>query len=396
MNNNDNNKSNLLSDFYGSSTSSNNNINTSNSENITTVNNFSNNGIVSSNENINDIESHDKGSNDVSDLIIKNSNISNNSENDHSNFDNNINNNVDEEKLVMSFIGNNYDKIISNKFSLPAFFFGGLYLYYRKMFLYGIIVMIIQIVMSLFNLGNYTIIINIVLALTANKIYLYFVRGKVAKIKETYQNKDEDIVEVCKKKGGTSFGMVIGGLFLNFILAVIILFLAIILGIGSLAGSFLGELFKSSIPGSANNYNGIIQYDDSVKLNDVFSMVIPTDFQNDDSTDYMYNYKMNSNPNDTMFGNCNFTIGIVNNATSSEKLAKSMAKYNNASDSLEEKTINDIKWYYLNYSSVSKEHVYLTEIDKKVFIYEYEIGTSANENLCITNKDTIINSIYKK
>ena len=46
---------------------------------------------------------------------------------------NNASNNLNE-KLLIAYIGNNYSKIKSKKFSVPAFFLGYLYTGYRKFY----------------------------------------------------------------------------------------------------------------------------------------------------------------------------------------------------------------------------------------------------------------------
>ena len=103
----------------------------------------------------------------------------------------NINNNsYNDEDLLKSFIGNNYEKITRSPFNLAGFFFTSLYMFYRKMFLYGLLAFLINLVNKfdiarfLINLvilclaNNYlvTYAFNVIMGLFINKIYLSYVK----------------------------------------------------------------------------------------------------------------------------------------------------------------------------------------------------------------------------
>ena len=82
----------------------------------------------------------------------------------------NINNNsYNDEDLLKSFIGNNYEKITRSPFNLAGF--------YRKMFLYGLLAFLINLViLCLANNYLVTYAFNVIVGLFINKIYLSYVK----------------------------------------------------------------------------------------------------------------------------------------------------------------------------------------------------------------------------
>ena len=92
------------------------------------------------------------------------------------------------------------------------------------MFLYGLAFFIGQTGLSLI-LGKFyiAIIVNLACGFLANKIYIGFARGKVKKLSKKYSG--EELISKCEEKGGTSIGMVFLGMFVEFILALIVLFI---------------------------------------------------------------------------------------------------------------------------------------------------------------------------
>lgn len=90
----------------------------------------------------------------------------------------NINNNsYNDEDLLKSFIGNNYEKITRSPFNLVGFFFTSLYMFYRKMFLYGLLAFLINLViLCLANNYLVTYAFNLIVGLFINKIYLSYVK----------------------------------------------------------------------------------------------------------------------------------------------------------------------------------------------------------------------------
>ena len=144
-------------------------------------------------------------------------------------------NNIDDEELLKAFIGEKYDKITTHGFNIPAFFFKSLYLFYRRMFGYGILVFIVSFaIANIFSNFFVNILFGVVVGFIVNKLYVSFAINKVAKIKANNPGKSgEELKRICYAKGGTSGGLLIGGLILE---TFIIFVTAIVMLIAGVAG----------------------------------------------------------------------------------------------------------------------------------------------------------------
>ena len=107
-----------------------------------------------------------------------------------------------DEKYIANYVGNKYLSIKNSKFSLPTLIFGPLYFIYRKLFLYGLLLFIINLVIINFtNLSMATTAISVVIAIVFNKIYIPEVRKRVQKIKQKNPDKSlTELKEICAKK----------------------------------------------------------------------------------------------------------------------------------------------------------------------------------------------------
>ena len=162
-------------------------------------------------------------------------------------------NSLNDDDLLRAFIGNNYEKITTRPFNIAAFFFNSFYMCYRKMFGYGILTFLVLLV--IYNVGNaiapalsFILLVGIwiVIGLYANKLYLSYAKKKIAIIKATYPQKtNEELKSICATKGGTSVGQIFLGLLAQFGIALVVLFIMNLIGIGS----FIGDFFNP------NNWN---------------------------------------------------------------------------------------------------------------------------------------------
>ena len=136
---------------------------------------------------------------------------------------NNAINTNEDEILLECFVGENYSKIRYDKFNIGALFAAPLYFFYRKMIIYGILFLILQMaISSIINNEYSSIFLFAIAAVTVNKIYINFAKKKIAKIKEN--NKDKTLNElkvICAKKGGTSIPLIFLGIFIVFIIGFI-------------------------------------------------------------------------------------------------------------------------------------------------------------------------------
>lgn len=118
-----------------------------------------------------------------------------------------------DEILLENFIGNNAFKILTKKFSFPAFFLGPMYMLYRKLYLYGFALWILNVILAHF-LPTYYMYINfgvsVVLALVFNKIYLNHAHEEISKLKRLNAGLSFDaLVSECRRKGGTNIWVTI-------------------------------------------------------------------------------------------------------------------------------------------------------------------------------------------
>ena len=148
-----------------------------------------------------------------------------------------------DEEFKKSWMGKLYDKANHRKFSIPAFFFGGLYYLYRKLYLFGFVFLLISCIIPI--IGMYTIsssltsiptntlsssnssfivpilltavlpiIINIIYAFAFYPLYKSNINKKLAKYKNETQNPAQ-LLDTAKQKGGTSIPLVLVGILLN-------------------------------------------------------------------------------------------------------------------------------------------------------------------------------------
>lgn len=125
----------------------------------------------------------------------------------NSNFE--INRGVDDE-LISAYIGQSVEDFKNARFSVLAFLFLNLYLFYRKMWMFGIIFSFIVCLFNIFIPGDILSFIFVlgfyfVIAYRFKYIYLQHAKNKVQKILNENPNASrEQIIEICHKKGGKS------------------------------------------------------------------------------------------------------------------------------------------------------------------------------------------------
>lgn len=175
---------------------------------------------------------------------------------------NNLNSSPDNKKkfltdseMLYAFIGNNYQKFIMGKFNFSAFFLSIIYLLYRKMHFYSFIVMVLYIISIIFvkntlYLSGITLTINFILGLCTNKMYLAHCRNKIDNIryKHTFLE-NEELLQKCKEKGGTSIINVIVGIVVN----VIIIILAISLYLYFVVKTPISDIYNKIMDYIVNN-----------------------------------------------------------------------------------------------------------------------------------------------
>lgn len=139
-----------------------------------------------------------------------------------------------DEELLKIFIGKNYEKITKRPFNFAGFFFTNFYLFYRKMFGFGIIIFLLNVaIATIFDKFYLTLILNVIVGFLVNKVYLLSAKKKIAMIKVSNKNNGEELKKVCGIRGGTSIGKILLGIVTEIILGIIILFTMVFLGLGN-------------------------------------------------------------------------------------------------------------------------------------------------------------------
>ena len=155
-----------------------------------------------------------------------------------------MSNQVNDDDLLKAFIGNNYEKITTKSFNFAGFFLTSFYMFYRKMFLYALLVFIVNLViLNVIDQFIVTLVFNAIVGFTVNKIYLSYAKKKIDLIKVSNSQKStEELKSLCTEKGGTSGIQVVIGLITEIVIAIIILFVMAMIGVGGA----LGNLFDLS------------------------------------------------------------------------------------------------------------------------------------------------------
>lgn len=135
-------------------------------------------------------------------------------------FDNN-------EEIINAYIGNQkvYESAKKNSFNIWAILFGVGYYAYRKMYIETFIMILTQILLSIFipSIGEY---IGLLWGFAFCPLYLMSVKRKVNKIKnENPAASLDELKAIAAKKGGTSVLSCIGFVLLDIFMILILLFI---------------------------------------------------------------------------------------------------------------------------------------------------------------------------
>ena len=185
-----------------------------------------------------------------------------------------------DDAVIDVWVGNQNNmnvKVKNNNFNACAFFFGGFYFIYRKMYLIGILDLIVTMLMSsgilifqmasLLRLGDvilWTNLVPIAISIINGFIFYPLYRLHIKNKLQKNVNQNMNPIQVAQLKGGVSsagVGIAIG---ISFVIAVVIVILLV--GIGMVMfGGMLGDLSDSmNGRGSFNSdyYDYYDYYDD--------------------------------------------------------------------------------------------------------------------------------------
>lgn len=146
---------------------------------------------------------------------------------------------------------------------------------------------------------------------------------------------------------------------------------------------------------NSTEYNGILSFEASKQITDVFNITVPDEFiatfENNNSID-----KSLETDGKGVFNDCSVELKEIINFNNAESLATSMMKYHGVETELVTTEINNITWYNFQYESLGINDIYLTQKDKHVYIFTYQIESDANQEICQQYMPALINSISYK
>lgn len=170
-----------------------------------------------------------------------------------------------------TWMGNLYDKANTKKFNVAAFFFTGYYFFYRKMFLFGILFTILAVVLPLIS--------NILCGFVFYPLYKSHINKQLNKYKANSQSPGS-LIDIAKRKGGTSVLAVFIALIILFVIPVIILLVVI----PTVFASFIANLFSGFASG--NNVNNEVQNNNTTVQEPIDDEYDYYNFYNDYVFDY--------------------------------------------------------------------------------------------------------------
>lgn len=296
-------------------------------------------------------------------------------------------------ELMVAYVGPKYQKISMSPFSFCGAFFTAFYFYFRKMYLQGFILTIINTIISIVMYKSYVIGLGltlgefIIVGLLTNALYLSHAEKQVKKIAmENPKMNHYDLLRIIPSKGGTAF-------FVALLISIILSFVTTpIINIVGGVPSWAKDLTN---PGQA-----IIELDKKASLDEIITYDLPEEFKRVDSgsvpyiieeTKFVRGKKIN-------ITSCGFNIYLVDGADTSKEFLQKMAdaegRYNRV---FTYKTENEEVWDSYEYDHSSYYYLYRArKIKGHIVLVTYQIDARATEGMCETHLENIMNSIKKK
>ena len=323
-------------------------------------------------------------------------------------------NNVDIEDLLSDYVGKNYDKISKRLLNLPAFFFAGYYLAYRKMIFEGFVISAIymSLVFSVSLINPFfsliaALVLSLIMAVIANKFYISTAKKKIASIRNRNKAKSiSDLKRICAKKGGV-----------NIIYPIVISVL-----VGAIFSLVLTNFFPTYIADMKNDYlnssktnennsgnpqttddektksAGQLTYKKTGYIEDQIEVGFLTTFKETaDKKDYMYDYEYQTDPS-IENSYCKFNVGFVEDYDSKETLISELSNfYKVETVNTIETSIGSWNTFEMTNNSGNKEmFAAITNSNNEVLLFKYTIQSGAKETTCNAYKTAILNTIKFK
>lgn len=298
---------------------------------------------------------------------------------------------IDDVALVKAYVGKKYEKINMSSFSAGFFFFGTMYLFYRKMNLIGILLFLFNIAITVTFITKPYIsliiiaIVHLIMCLSFRSMYLSTAKRKTQKIKKKHPGvRQGDLNNLCAKKGGTSLGM---ALLLQFLLGIVGSGLIVFI----IGPAVLIAIFNNLITTNTSKFDGNIVYNET-KIRNIFDINFPDGFEKVDDNKYKIVTEGMG-----QYNTCEVSFGAVNNYVSSTELINEIGKYFESTDKIENVTNNDLEWSTLYLTTDKGEEYYRsTTFNNHIVLFHYLSGKDTPVGVCDTYLVNILDSISKK
>ena len=331
---------------------------------------------------------------------------------------------ISTEALLEDFIQNNSEKIIKRNFNLAALFFNSIYMLYRKMYIEGIILIVISIISFYLSILINTkiflgylianFVIAVVLCFIFNKLYINSCKRKINNIKKKHKTISvSELRTLCKKKGGTS-------LIIAIIIPIIISIVSTII-FNTLfpidSEDFSNKLSNLlTIPSSnnkntknsnnsnnkdnnnENNENNIdlnnLKYVDTISLNEKVTMDYLAIFkQTNSNLVYKYDYsKVTDETKEKSY--CNFSLGVLKDYKDSNKIIKDLSDHYKVKDIKNVSNSNGLKWItFETKENGDKVNYASTNNNGEVYLFKFTTGSEAKELLCRSYYEGMLDSM---
>ena len=279
------------------------------------------------------------------------------------------------EKYIESYIGEDYKLIKRSPFNIWAFLLNWMYLLYRKLYITGIIGLIITLLVAIFYTKyflTYFIITIVLLGLLFNPYYVFIVKRRVKKILVDYEGSDPfSLQKICSELGGVN---VVLALIIYLIFLVFIVFSIVKISINKTSNV---KFWKENSENKANctSLVKLVYNQEKTNYNKVEEALCKVN--KSENTEYEIYLKVNKN-NKTIYAYYETEKDYIVFKNNTEKLDELSSKKTLTGE--ENKILNEIKTIPLNYNSIYKKSNEEDELIKKKqdkkekvnFIFNYE------------------------
>lgn len=299
-------------------------------------------------------------------LVEKDAEITNNEIIDVSNGTTQI---IDVPSMVKSYVGDSYDKIRATNFSIWYFLFGVFYAIYRKMYLFGSIYLVsyIALAYTIPKLGYIlSVVINIVISLIFNNMYLLSIEKRVKRIREKNQGLNRsELLKLCKNLGGV-----------NYLLSLFALIIVFVVNY-NINKDLINEVMNKMIGVPIENYQDL-------EFNN------PSVFGKKEVLEnkYTYNYETDKD-------SCNYTIEIISTPNTAYNYLNRKTDYSEKDkvSPITEQSINGMVWNYMEIDTIGTAYVYDYAIINNHLLYNVTYKIYEDSGICRKLKDELINSL---